>query len=138
MKSKVILEGNSEIYAEQVIRDLSLFSGFKRIEIEDANGETVALKPTFNGGEIKKIKVPETWEELKELCKNICDFKSGNKGEFILVKAQDNCFWFTSYGTIEFPSLQYTFLDNLTPPLMWEFIQALLKLKEKTNESTKV
>lgn len=134
MKSKAILEGDSEVYATNVIRDLQLFSGFKRIEVEDDNGETIALKPTFNGGEVKKQYIPETWEELKELCKNICEFRSGNKGEFILVKTPNNCFWFTNYGTIEFPALQYTFIDNLTPQLMWEFIQTLLKLKEKINE----
>lgn len=129
MQSEVTIKGNSEVFAEQVIRDLQLFSGFKRIEVEDANGETIALKPTFNGGEVKKQYIPETWEELKELCKNICEFRHGVKHEFILVKVQDDCFWFSNIGTVEFPGLHYTFLKDLTPPLMWNFIRCLLKIK---------
>lgn len=129
------MEGNSEVYADNAIRDLQLFSGFKRIEVEDSNGETIAFVPTFNGGEVKKQYIPETWEELKELCKHRkLEFKSGNKGEFILVKTLEHCYWISNYGTIEFPGLQYTFIDNLTPPLMWEFIQLVLK-RENKNEA---
>lgn len=129
MQSEVIIKGNSEAFAEIVVRDLQLFSGFKRIEVEDDNGETIALKPTFNGGEVKKKYIPETWEELKELCKHNCEFRYGTKHEFILVKVQDSCFWFSNIGTVEFPGLHYTFFKDLTPPLMWDFIQALLKIE---------
>ena len=74
----------------------------------------------------KVEKVPETWEDLKELCKGICEFRKGARYEFILVKTGDNCLWFSSNGTIEFPMFQYKVIEDLTPQQMWNIIKSLI------------
>lgn len=74
---------------------------------------------------ITKEKIPQNFEELKELCKSFCEFRKGCKNEFILVKVKDNCFWFSDKGTMEFPGLQYTFVKDLNPPQMWGIIKSL-------------
>lgn len=87
--------------------------------------DLVYIKPKYNKME-RYIKVPETFEELKELCKGICEFRKGARYEFILVKTGDNCLWFSSDGTIEFPMLQYKVIEDLTPQQMWQIIKSLI------------
>lgn len=72
------------------------------------------------------ILVPENWEDLKDLCKGICEFRKGARYEFILVKTGDNRLWFSSNGTIEFPMFQYKVIEDLTPQQMWQIIKSLI------------
>ena len=86
---------------------------------------------------VTKERIPETFDELKELCKDFCEFREGKKGKFVLVKIKDNCFWFSSYGTIEIPGLQYVFAKGLNPPQMWGIIVNLRRNYENIYKKCK-
>ena len=75
------------------------------------------------------IKVPETWEELKELCKGIkgVEYAGGNtKGEIIEISN----IWFAENGEIWGYTDDFTGICNIskdrTPQQMWQIIMVLL------------
>ena len=73
--------------------------------------------------------IPETWEELKELCKNTkgIEFTGGNaKGKII----QLNNIWFAENGDIWSYTDDFTGTCNIakdrTPQQMWNIIKSLI------------
>lgn len=91
----------------------------KTIEIVYYNNET----PQFaESSEFQEI--PETWEELKELCIEMCKyvFNEGYKTEYIVVKHN----YFTADGKI-FNYDWKCFADNLTPKRQWQIINSLVE-----------
>lgn len=74
--------------------------------------------------------IPETWEELKELCKNLkgIEFVSKNTKVQIL---QLNNIWFAESGDIWSYTDDFTGTCNIakdrTPQQMWSFIKSLIR-----------
>lgn len=103
----------------------------ERTVIEEINCKNCNRKDCqkcFNEHSITE-QVPETWEELKELCKDIkgVEFAGGNaKGEIIEISN----IWFAENGEIWGYTDDFTGICNIskdrTPQQMWQIIMGLL------------
>ena len=75
----------------------------------------------------KVEQVPESWEELKELCKGRNKIRIANVEGTESIIFNDNIIC-NKYGNVfaEFPEYTYCFAKNRTIPQLWAFIKSLI------------
>lgn len=127
MEDRIIITGNTP--ADIVIHSLKVASEFY-IPITDS--KNISPTNTFVGNKIIKEQVPETFEELKEMCKDIkgVDYAGGNaKGEMIIFDK----IWFAENGEIWGYNDNYDDICHIgkskTPSQMWQMIKILKDIK---------
>lgn len=107
MKDKIVVK--DEIFADFLIKN--------------KDNHNISASPKVIMDRCRVEQLPESWEELKELCEDKYKyvFTEGYETEYIVIKHK----YFTKDGKI-FDYDWRCFADNLTPQQMWAIIKNLI------------